>query len=145
MSPALRAFYLVVLISAVVFDAAVLYFLTDSAQRMALGLLLLPLILWAGTRLEVMQLLADRPRWGPHGRRFRELRSQVVILLEHVRRLNWIAVDAEHGFRNRDEALREMDAIEEQLRALVTEVRRAAGKPADEPDMSPAEEPETVE
>ena len=122
-----------------------LYFQSDSTLHLFLGLLVLPIILWAGTRLEVLQLLADRPRWLSRGRRFRELRSQVVILLEQVRRLNWIAVDAEHGFRNRDEALREMDAIEEQLRGMITEVRRSAGRPAEEPATSPAEEPETVE
>ena len=97
MSPALRAFYLVVVISAVVFDAVVLYFQSESTLRLFLGLLVLPIILWAGTRLEVLEILAKQPRWASHGRRFRELRSQVVMLLEQVRRLNWIAVDAERG------------------------------------------------
>ena len=144
MSPALRAFYLAVLISAILLDAAVLYLPSSPTLRLLFGLLLLPVILRAGSRLEVMEVLANHPRWVARGRRFRELRSQVVVLLEHVRRLNWIAVDAEHGFRDRDEARREMDAIEKQLREMITEVRQAAGRPADEPDTSPAAEPEAV-
>ena len=132
------------MISAVVFDAVVLYFQSDSTLRMFLGLLVLPIILWAGTRLEVLEILAKQPRWAAHGRRFRELRSQVVMLLEQVRRLNWIAVDADRGFRDRDQAMREMDTIEEQLREMISEVRKAAGRPTDEPDTSPAEEPEAV-
>ena len=121
-----------------------LYFQSESTLRLFLGLLVLPIILWAGTRLEVLEILAKQPRWASHGRRFRELRSQVVMLLEQVRRLNWIAVDAERGFRDRDQAMREMDSIEEQLKEMISEVRRAAGRPTDEPDTSPAEEPEAV-
>ena len=145
MSPALRNFYLAVLISAILLDAAVLYLPSDPTLRLLFGLLLLPVILRAGSRLEVMEQLASHPRWAARGRRFRELRSQVVLLLEHVRRLNWIAVDAEHGFRAREEALQEMDAIEEHLRALVTEVRQAAGRPTEDPGAKPVERPETVE
>ena len=70
------------------------------------------------------------------GRVFRELRFQVVLLLEQVRRLNWIAVDAERGFRNRDEAMCEMDAIENQIRGIITDVRAAAGKPTAAPESS---------
>ena len=40
--------------------------------------------------------------------------------------------------------MREMDTIEEQLREMISEVRKAAGRPTDEPDTSPAEEPEAV-
>ena len=132
-----RAFYLGVLISAVAADAVVLYFWSDAGQRLFLGLLLLPMILWAGTRLEVLEILANQARWASRGRVFRELRSQVVLLLEQVRRLNWIAVDAERGFRDRDEAMREMDAIEVEIRGIITDVRRAAGRPTAVPEISP--------
>ena len=145
MSPALRAFYLAVLISAILLDAAVLYLPSDPTLRLLFGLLLLPVILRAGSRLEVMEQLASYPRWVARGRRFRELRSQVVLLLEHVRRLNWIAVDAEHGFRDREEAMQEMDGIEEKLTALIAEVRQAAGRPTADPDTQPAGRQEAVE
>lgn len=136
MSPWLRIFYLSVLVTAVVGNASALYFPTDPNQRLLLGLLLLPMILWAGTRLEVMEILANQARWASRGRVFRELRSQVVLLLEQVRRLNWIAVDAERGYRDRDEAMREMDAIEDEIRGIITDVRRAAGRSAPIPETN---------
>jgi len=125
-------------------DAAILYFPLDQAPRVIIGLFLLPVILWAGIRLEAMAMLTNQDRWASRGRVFRELRSQVVMLLEHVRRLNWIAVDAERGFRDRDDAMREMDAIEDEIRDMISDVRRAAGKPTAEPETTLIREPETV-
>ena len=141
-----RSFYLIVLMAGVLADAAILYFPMDRAPRLSIGLLLVPVMLWAGTRLEVMAMITnqDQHRWGSRGRVFRELRSQVVMLLEHVRRLNWIAVDAERGFRDRDDAMREMDSIEDEIREMISDVRRAAGKPTAEPETTLIREPETV-
>ena len=103
-------------------------------MRLIVGLLLLPIVLWAGTRLEIQEVLANQESPASRGRVFRELRSQVVLLLEHVRRLNWISVDAERGFKNRDEAMQEMDAIENEIRGIITDVRAAAGKPTATPE-----------
>ena len=134
MSPWSRTFYLTALVLAVLLDALVLYFPVDAAPRLIIGLLLLPIILWSGIRFEVTAMDASQSRWATRGRVFRELRSQVVLLLEHVRRLNWIAVDAERGFRNQDEAMREMDDIENEIREIITDVRQAAGRPTVEPE-----------
>ena len=134
MSPWSRTFYLTALVLAVLLDALVLYFPVDAAPRLIIGLLLLPIILWSGIRFEVTAMDASQSRWATRGRVFRELRSQVVLLLEHVRRLNWIAVDAERGFRNQDEAMREMDDIENEIREIITDVRRAAGRPTVVPE-----------
>ncbi len=134
MSPWSRTFYLTALVMGVLLDALVLYFPVDAAPRLIIGLLLIPIILWAGIRFEVSAMDAGQSRWATRGRVFRELRSQVVMLLEHVRRLNWIAVDAERGFRNQDEAMREMDDIENEIREIITDVRRAAGRPTVEPE-----------
>jgi hypothetical protein len=134
MSPWTRASYLAVLIAAVLMNAVVLYFPVEATPRLVIGLLLVPIMLWAGIRFEVTAMVANRSRWTSRGRVFRELRSQVVLLLEHVRRLNWIAVDAERGFRNQDEAMREMDDIESDIRNIITDVRRAAGRPTVEPE-----------
>ena len=136
--------YLTVLMAGVLADAAILYFPMDQAPRVIIGLLILPVMLWAGIRLEAMAMLTNQDRWASRGRVFRELRSQVVMLLEHVRRLNWIAVDAERGFRDRDDAMREMDAIEDEIRDMISDVRRAAGKPTAEPETTLIREPETV-
>ena len=142
MSPWSRTFYLTVLVLGVLLDALVLYFPVDAAPRLIIGLLLLPIILWSGIRFEVTAMDASQSRWATRGRVFRELRSQVVLLLEHVRRLNWIAVDAERGFRNQDEAMREMDEIENEIRDIITDVRRAAGRPTVEPEPHLMREPE---
>ncbi len=144
MTPWPRSIYLAVLMGAVLADAAVLYFPASQSQRVVVGLLHVPVILWTGIRLETMAMVSVRDRWASRGRVFRELRSQVVLLLEHVRRLNWIAVDAERGFRDRDSAMREMDAIEDEIREVITDVRRAAGRSNAEPETPLIREPETV-
>ena len=144
MTPWSRSAYLVVLMGAVLADAAALYYPVNPSQRLVVGLLLVPIMLWTGIRLETMAMVSVRDRWATRGRVFRELRSQVVLLLEHVRRLNWIAVDAERGFRDRDSAMREMDAIEVEMREIITDVREAAGRANAEPETTLIREPETV-
>ena len=144
MTPMSRSIYLTVLMAGVLGDAAILYFPVDPAPRVVIGLILVPVMLWAGIRLEAMAMITGQDRWASRGRVFRELRSQVVMLLEHVRRLNWIAVDAERGFRDRDDAMREMDSIEDEIRGMISDVRRAAGRPAAEPETTLIREPETV-
>ena len=144
MIPWSRSLYLTVLMAGVLADAAILYFPLDQAPRVIVGLVLLPVMLWAGIRLEAMAMLTNQDRWASRGRVFRELRSQVVMLLEHVRRLNWIAVDAERGFRDRDDAMREMDSIEDEIREMISDVRRAAGKPTAEPETTLVRKPEAV-
>ncbi len=142
MSSWLRTFYLAVLILSVLLDAVVLYFPVDPTPRLVIGLLLVPVMLWAAIRLEIDGILVTQNRWAYRGRVFRELRSQVVMLLEQVRRLNWIAVDAERGFRNQDEAMREMDEIEGEIRQIITDVRRAAGRPTAQPETGMVRERE---
>ena len=141
-----RTFYLAVLVAGVLMDAVVLYFPVDTAPRVVIGLLLIPIILWAGLRIEVDSMAGAQSRFGSRGRVFRELRSQVVLLLEQVRRLNWIAVDAERGFRNQDDAMREMDQIEDEIRDIITDVRRVAGRPTVESEtgMVRKREPESA-
>ncbi len=134
MSSWTRASYLAVLVTAVLLDSVVLYFPVAAAPRLIIGLLLIPIILWAGIRYEITAIVAGQSQFASRGRVFRELRSQVVLLLEQVRRLNWIAVDAERGFRNQEDAMREMDEIEDEIREIITDVRRAAGRPTLEPD-----------
>ena len=142
MSALSRTFYVAVLILSVLLDAVVLYYPVDPTPRLIIGLLLIPIILWAALRLEVDGMLAPQNRWASRDRVFRELRSQVVLLLEQVRRLNWIAVDAERGFRNQDDATREMDEIENEIREIITDVRRAAGRPTSSPETGTVPERE---
>lgn len=72
----------------------------------------------------VTQTPAERVR----KRRFTRLRSQVQQLLDEIRRLNWMAVDAERGFRDPEQAAEEMDKIEDRLNKLIAEIRSTAGQ-----------------
>ena len=58
-----RTFHLAVLIGSVFLDAVVLYFPIDAAPRLIMGLLLVPIILWAGLRLEINGMLLNERRW----------------------------------------------------------------------------------
>ncbi|UCC71212.1 MAG: hypothetical protein JSV86_12555 [Gemmatimonadota bacterium] len=118
----------VVLIIALLADAAVLYFGNEPAARLSLGLLLLAPIVWASARLGVVELVTQSPSDKVHKRRFVRLRAQVQQLLDEIRRLNWMAVDAERGFRSRETAAREMDKIEGRLKALIEDIRGTAGQ-----------------
>lgn len=129
--PTLEAAILFIALAAVV---AVLLAVEEPMARLALGLLLLAPIVWASARLGVVELVTQSPAERVHKRRFVRLRSQVQQLLDEIRRLNWMAVDAERGFRSREKALAEMDRIEERLKDLIAEIRTTAGQisPSDE-------------
>jgi signal transduction histidine kinase len=122
----------IILITAVVADSAVLYFVDDPTWRLALGLLVLAVIVWSAARIGVADLLTRSPVDRVYKRRFVHLRSQVQQLLDEIRRMNWMAVDAERGFRDRDQALREMDSIAQRLKGLIEEIRTTAGQVSSE-------------
>jgi hypothetical protein len=49
-------------------------------------------------------------------------------MLEEIKRLNWLAVDAGRGTQDRDELLRKMDAIEDRLNGMIEGIREVAGQ-----------------
>ncbi len=118
----------ILLVSAVLAEAAVLFFVRDAWARLSLGLLLLALVIWSAARIPVVELVTQSPSDRVHKRRFVRLRSQVQVLLDEIRRLNWMAVDVERGFRSREKALEEMDLIEQRLKDLIEEIRGTAGQ-----------------
>jgi len=126
----------ITLLAAVTGEALVLYFGTDPLLRLIVGLLLLALIVWASARVGLVEILGQSPPETIHKRRFGLLRAQVQQLLAEIRRLNWIAVDVERGFRTRDRALHEMDTIEERLRGLIAEIRSTAGQTSNESEVA---------
>ncbi|NIN72374.1 MAG: hypothetical protein GTO46_10755 [Gemmatimonadetes bacterium] len=128
----------VVLVTSLLADAAVLYFAEEPAARLSLGLLLLAPIVWSSARLGVVELVTQSPADKVHKRRFVQLRSQVGQLLDEIRRLNWMAVDAERGFRSREAALKEMDRIEGRLKELIEEIRVTAGQMSAEQEETAA-------
>lgn len=132
-----------VLIAAAVADAAVLFLVDDSTWRLALGLFLLAVIIWSSARIGVADFASKPPADHVYRRRFVALRSQVQQLLDEIRRMNWMAVDAERGFRERDEALREMDSIAQRLKEMIEDIRRTAGQMSTEAEAELEGESET--
>lgn len=117
-------------------EGVVLFYLRDPALRLSAGILLLAPIVWLSSRLGLSDLISQSPSARVHKRRFTRLRGQVQQLLDEIRRLNWMAVDVERGFRSREKALQEMDVIEVRLRELIQEIRTTAGHMAAESQVS---------
>lgn len=126
-----------VLFTALLLEAAVLYLMEDPTVRLYVGLALFLLIGWMMSSAQVAEVIGDLPE-RIRQRRYPKMRAQVMLLLAEVRRLNWLAVDGDRRFRSREEVVAEMDAIEERMRNLVSEIRREAGVVSDEPEPGPA-------
>ncbi|GMR12689.1 MAG: hypothetical protein BMS9Abin29_0881 [Gemmatimonadota bacterium] len=122
-----RTLQLTSLFSAFLVEAAVLYFVDDSMVRAVVGVLLIFPIVWIVTRSSTAKPISEPPD-SDKKRHFTGLRAQVVQLLDEIRRLNWMAVDAERGFRDHDQAMREMDGIESRLKEIISEIRSTAGQ-----------------
>jgi hypothetical protein len=126
--PTRASLELIALLAALVGDAYVLVFVDDPWRRLLLGLLLLAIIVWSSARIGVLDLITGAPAEPVYKRRFVRLRGQVQQLLDEIRRLNWMAVDVERGFRSRDAAVQEMDVIEARLKKIIEEIRGTAGQ-----------------
>ncbi len=113
-------------------EAAVLYFGTDRALRLGVGLLMLGPILLAASRLGVVEHAVELLNQRVGVRQFGRLRALVRQLLWEIRRLNWTAVDAERGSRDREELIKEMNATEDRLKELIGQIRSAAGQETSE-------------
>ena len=133
----------VVFVSALAFYTAILYLDNTPAARVAFGLLVLPIVLWpivwATRRLAVSEFvslsLAKQRK-----RRFQRLRAHTKRLLYEIRRLNWLIVDAERGFRSREEAKQEAAAIQERMKKIIDEIPAAAGQLSQEEEGGEGEE-----
>ncbi|MGD8698322.1 MAG: hypothetical protein PVJ43_03465 [Gemmatimonadales bacterium] len=125
---------LIALLAALIGDALVLLFIDDPWMRLLLGLLLLAVIVWSSARIGVLDIITRAPVEPVYKRRFVRLRGQVQQLLDEIRRLNWMAVDVERGFRNRESATQEMDIIETRLKELIAQIRSTAGQLSSEVD-----------
>ncbi len=142
MQRAPKVVLLAVLAATLFMEAAVLYFMEDRTVRLYVGLALFVLIGWMFASSQVAEVISRIPTpFKP--RRYPRLRARVELLLVEVRRLNGIAVDGHRGFRDPSEAVTEMDAIEERMRDLITEIRREAGVASDEAGVA-SDEPDPV-
>ena len=123
-----------VMLVGVVGEALILFLGTDPVFRLRVGMPLLALIAWpvlyAARRFPAGDaVLGERPR-----RRFSRLRRWTRELLREISRLNWTVVDVDRGFRNREVAKVEIDAIETRLYEIIEEIKDAAGHPDLEPE-----------
>ena len=122
-----RTLQLFALFTAFLVEAAVVYLVDDPMTRVLAGTILILPIVWIVARTDVVEMIKEIPDAAKE-RRFTGLRAKVMQLLTEIRRLNWLAVDAERGFRNEQEAMREMDRIENRLKEIISEIRGAAGQ-----------------
>ncbi len=108
---------------------AVLYFVESPAVRVGAGLLFLAVIIWASGRLRVVETVLETVSIEPaeDRRRHRTMRATVDRLIDLVRRMNGLALDVGRGFRERNSALTEMDALENKMVALIKDIRGMAG------------------
>ena len=123
-----------IMLLGVVGEALNLFFGTDPVVRLRVGMVLLGLISWplfyAARRFPAGDLvITERSR-----RRFSRLRRWTRELLREISRLNWTVVDVDRGFRNREVAKVEIDAIETRLYEIIEEIKDAAGHPDPEPE-----------
>ena len=99
--------------------------------------LLLPII-YAADGLGIAPMLNVLPDRTVRHRRFGVLRSEVMQLLDVVRRLNWLTVDLERGVRNDDDVKGEIAAAERRLEEILAEIRIAAGQPSKDEESDEA-------
>ncbi|MCZ6918336.1 MAG: hypothetical protein O7I93_16295 [Gemmatimonadetes bacterium] len=122
-----------VMLGGVMAEGYVLYFVNDPALRIRIGMFLLaPIViplLWAPHRFPVFGLPQARPR-----RRFTQLRKWVRELLREISRLNWLAVDTDRGYDDREEKKAEIEGIESRLLQIIEEIKTAAGKVDQQPE-----------
>ena len=130
-----KLLYIVVLVIALLLDAVVIYVFTDPLARVTVGLLFLLPILWAADALGIADVVSDLPATRIHRRQYGALRSQVRLLLDVVRRLNWLAVDLERGIRSEDDVREEMNQAYDRLKGIVVGIRDTAGRASAGPEV----------
>ena len=96
--------------------------------RMLVAALLLVPIIYAADGLGIAPMLNVLPDRRVRHRRFGVLRSEVMQLLDVIRRLNWLNFDLERGIRKRDVVKAEIAFAERRLREILSEIRSAAGR-----------------
>ena len=106
-----------------------LFFVQDPASRVGAGLLFLAAIIWAAGRLRVVEIVLESVRIEPveERRKHRNLRASVDLLIDDIRRLHGLAIDANRGFRDRDAAVKEMESIESHMIDVLKQIRAKVG------------------
>ena len=137
--------HVVVLFFALGLGAAAMYVEMNPWLRLLVAAFLLVPIMYGADGLGIPKLLRALPDDTSRHRQFGDLRSQVIQLLDLVRRLNWLHVDLERGVRNEDSVRTEIVQAEQRLDEILVEIRSVAGQASPEtvvPEIVVAEEKE---
>ena len=124
----LKLRHVAVFLFALFLGAAAMYIDIAPWLRVLVAALLLVPIIYAADGLGIASMLNVRPDRRVRHRRFGVLRSEVVKLLDVVRRLNWLNFDLERGVRKDDVVKAEIASAERRLREILGEIRSAAGR-----------------
>lgn len=127
----------ILLVVAIVFQAAAIYGIADATTRMIVGALSLAVIMAITVRLAKIEVKSEpAERWVPskryQKRRYHRLRKSLERFIEDVRLLNRVSVDIQRGFRSRESAEVEIQQIESRMANLVKELRAAAAVESEE-------------
>ena len=122
--------HLTVLFFALFLGAVAMYMDVLPWLRVLVAAFLLFPIIYAADGLGIAQMLNVLPDRTIRNRQFGVLRSEVIQLLDVVRRLNWLTVDLERRVRNEDDVKAEIAVAERRLDEILTEIRGAAGRPS---------------
>ncbi len=120
--------HVIVLLFALVLGAAAMYVEMNPWLRILVAALLLIPIIYGADGLGIPKLMNVLPDPSVRHRRFGDLRSEVILLLDLVRRLNWLNFDLERGGRPEDDVKAEIASAERRLDEILTEIRSAAGR-----------------
>jgi hypothetical protein len=119
---------LVLLVVVVLLDAGVLFFWPLPWVRLIFGLVLLGLVIYLASFLDLAGLVGHRPRAEPGRPPFSLLRNSTKDHLAEVRRLNWLVVDLDRGFRDPDTVQAAIESSEQNLQGILRRIRSNAGK-----------------
>jgi len=120
--------HLSVLVFALFLGAAAMYVEMVPWLRVLVAALLLIPIIYGADGLGIAQMLNVLPERRVRHRQFGVLRSEVMQLLDLVRRLNWLTVDLDRGVRNEDDVKEEIAVAERRLEEILADIRSAAGQ-----------------
>ncbi len=120
--------HVMVLFFALGLGAAAMYVEMNPWLRLLVAAFLLGPIMYGADGLGIPKLLRALPDDTFRHRQFGDLRSQVMQLLDLVRRLNWLNVDLERGVRKQEDIKEEIATAEQRLDGILTEIRGAAGR-----------------
>lgn len=104
-----------------------LYFVTNPTARLILGMFALISVMWTSSYVGLIDRMASALDERRRLRRYPQLRSRVVLMLDEIKRMHWLVVDMDRGFRDKDTGRAEMEGIRQRLVELVEGLPEVAG------------------